>query len=125
MVAADTADLSETGLGGDHASGGMRALTLIQAEHLPVISALVGTDVRPEFLRRNVVVSGLNLGALKGERLWIGEAEVQITGPRHPCSRMEEALGPGGYNAVRGHGGWCASVVHAGRFALGDEVVPI
>ena len=35
---------------------------------------------------------------------------------------MEEAFGPGGYSAVRGHGGWCAEVLRPGRIALGDTV---
>ena len=125
MVAMEAAEVTEAGLEGDHASAGMRALTLIQAEHLPVISALAGVEARPELLRRNVVVSGINLGALKGERLGIGAAEIEITGPRHPCSRMEEALGHGGYNAVGGHGGWCATVIRPGRIAVGDEVAPV
>ena len=125
MVAVEAAELTEAGLMGDHASAGTRALTLIQAEHLPVISALAGVEARPELLRRNVVVSGINLGALRGERLRIGAAEMEITGPRHPCSRMEEALGAGGYNAVRGHGGWCATVLRPGRITVGDGVVPI
>ena len=122
MVAVDAALLTEDGIEGDHGRAGMRAVTLIQAEHLPVIAALAGAAAPPEALRRNVVVAGLNLGALRGAVLRIGAARVEVTGPRHPCSRMEEALGPGGYNAVRGHGGWCASVVAPGRIALGDEV---
>lgn len=124
MVSVSGTELTDAGLEGDHASAGMRALTLIQAEHLPVVTALSGTEARPELLRRNIVVSGLNLGALKGARVRIGTAEIEITGPRHPCSRMEEALGPGGYNAVRGHGGWCAQVIRPGHLALGDEVFP-
>jgi MOSC domain-containing protein YiiM len=35
---------------------------------------------------------------------------------------MEEALGEGGYNAVRGHGGWCATVIRPGRLGVGDQV---
>lgn len=125
-VLAPEALLDEDGLAGDHASNGKRAITLIQSEHLPVISALAGTDATPARLRRNLVVSGLNLAALRGARLRLGPtAQVEVTGPCPPCSRMEEALGPGGYNAVRGHGGWYAQVVAPGLVALGDVVVPL
>lgn len=120
----DDADLTLSGLVGDHARPGKRALTLIQAEHLPVISALVGKEATAEILRRNLVVSGINLGALRGARLRIGPtAEIEITSPCAPCSRMEEALGPGGYNAVRGHGGWCATVMRSGPISLNDQVI--
>ena len=127
MQCVSDAVLTEGGLSGDHASGGMRALTLIQAEHLPVIAALACLHmVEPEQLRRNVVVSGLNLGGRRGAALRIGEAEIVLTGPCHPCSRMEEALGHGGYAAMRGHGGWYAEVTRGGgRIAVGDAVVPV
>ena len=119
------AELTEAGLAGDRSRKGKRALTLIQAEHLPVIAALAGRDVGPELLRRNLVVSGINLIALRGKRLAIGAAVVEITTPCAPCSRMEEALGPGGYNAMRGHGGWCASVVTASRISPTAPVKPV
>ena len=120
------AELTQRGLTGDHAPGGQRALTLIQAEHLPAIAALCGLDdVDPAALRRNLVVSGLNLAGRKGVRLRLGSAEIVLTGPCHPCSRMEENLGHGGYAAMRGHGGWYAEVARAGRIAVGDEIVPV
>lgn len=122
-LAVETAELGLSGLVGDHARPGKRALTLIQAEHLPVVSTLAGREATPALLRRNLVVSGINLGALRGMRLRLSEeAEVEITGPCAPCSRMEEALGEGGYNAVRGHGGWCATVLRPGRLTVGDGV---
>ncbi|MGR3491911.1 MAG: MOSC domain-containing protein [Shimia sp.] len=120
MQSVDEAKLTETGLAGDHARPGKRALTLIQAEHLPVIAALTGIDITPDLLRRNIVVSKLNLLALKGARVTIGTAEIEITGPCPPCSRMEEALGPGGYSAMRGHGGVCATVIQPGIVRCGD-----
>jgi MOSC domain-containing protein YiiM len=103
----------------------MRAVTLIQAEHLPVIAALAGREVRSEHLRRNLVVSGLNLAALRGWTVRVGTATLRITGPCPPCSRMEEVLGEGGYNSVRGHGGWYAEVQAPGVIRLGDGVEPL
>jgi len=117
------ADVTQTGLSGDHGRAGKRAVTLIQAEHLPVIAALAGlSHVDTATLRRNLVISGINLGALRGRHIRIGSAVLRITGPCAPCSRMERALGPGGYNAMRGHGGWCAEVVAPGIIATGDRV---
>lgn len=118
--------VGEAGLAGDHARPGKRAVTLIQAEHLPVIGAMLGHGaVAPERMRRNLVVSGINLAALKGRHLRIGTAVLSIDVICAPCSRMEETLGKGGYSAVRGHGGWCASVVSPGQICVGDAVTPV
>jgi len=111
---------------GDRYAGrsGNRHLTLIQAEHLPAIGSYLGLPaVDPARLRRNVVVSGLNLLALKGQRFRLGEAVLEMTGECHPCSRMEEEFGTGGYNAVRGHGGITARVLEGGAVSLGDALV--
>ncbi|MFV0444487.1 MAG: MOSC domain-containing protein [Planctomycetaceae bacterium] len=116
-----------TGLEGDHHSkrrpGGKRQVTLFQAEHLPVVAALVGENAIPlELLRRNIVVEGINLLSLKGLRFQIGGVLLEGTGSCDPCSRMEENLGPGGYQAMRGHGGLTARVVEAGEIRIGDRV---
>jgi MOSC domain-containing protein YiiM len=123
MQAVDRAELQDHGLAGDHARPGKRAVTLIQGEHLPVIAALAGCPaITPGQLRRNLVVSGVNLSATRGRILAIGPALLRVTGPCAPCSRMETALGPGGYNAMRGHGGWCAEVLDPGPISTGDQV---
>ena len=113
---------------GDHArpkAGGKRQITLIQHEHLAAVAGYLGLDapLAPGRLRRNLAVSGLNLLALKNRRIQIGEEVIlDITGECHPCSRMEEELGPGGYNAMRGHGGLTANIVQGGLIYLGDAV---
>lgn len=115
-----------TGLVGDHhAAGGAskREVTLIQAEHLPVIAALSGhAVVPPEWLRRNIVVAGIPLVALKERTFRVGKVLLKTTGPCDPCSRMEEQLGAGGYNAMRGLGGITACVLTGGTIMVGDEV---
>lgn len=115
------------GLDGDRRSSpGKRAVTLIQWEHLPVIAALAGLpEVAPAALRRNIAVSGINLLGLRKATFRIGSAVLRGTGPCAPCSRMEEALGPGGFNAVRGHGGITAEVLEAGEVTAGDAVLPV
>lgn len=100
-----------------------RQVTLIQQEHLAVIAALAGVAaVDVAALRRNLVVSGINLVALKNARVRVGHALLEIVGPCQPCSRMEQAVGPGGYAAMRGHGGMTARVVEAGAIGVGDPV---
>jgi MOSC domain-containing protein YiiM len=114
------------GLTGDRFAGSAsskRQVTLIQAEHLDAVARLMRReDLDPALVRRNIVVSGINLLALNGAEFRIGDAVFEGTGGCHPCSRIEEALGPGGYNAMRGHGGLTARVIEGGLIRVGAEV---
>jgi MOSC domain-containing protein YiiM len=113
------------GLVGDHYGGksGKREVTLIQAEHLAAVAYMLKKEaIDPELTRRNIVVSGINLLAFADQQFQIGEAVLEMTGHCHPCTRMEENLGEGGYNAMRGHGGITCRVVTGGTIKLGDEV---
>ena len=117
----------ETGRGvlGDRYSrlDGNRQVTLIGAENLAAIGAFLGGGpIDPKAVRRNVVVQGLNLLALKERRFRIGDAILETSGECHPCSRMEEVLGVGAYNAMRGQGGITARVLHGGAVRIGDAV---
>lgn len=120
------------GLVGDHRAdrarktSAKREVTLIQAEHLPVVASLTGRrDVDPALLRRNLVVAGINLLSLKDHRFRIGEVELVGTGECHPCSRMEENLGEGGYQAMRGHGGLTARILSGGMIEVGAEIAAL
>jgi MOSC domain-containing protein YiiM len=114
------------GLAGDHyasKNNGKRQVTLIQAEHLEAVARLLGIgQVDAAQLRRNVVVSGINLYALRDRRFRIGDVLLEGSGTCDPCSRMEEVLGEGGYNAMRGHGGILARIIEGGTFSVGDAV---
>ncbi len=117
------------GIEGDHyhsATQGARQVTVIAAEHLLAIGSYLGQDSAPPgLLRRNVVVRGINLGALKERRFRLGGALLECSGECHPCSKMERLLGVGGYNAVRGHGGITARVLEGGAVRLGDLLAPL
>lgn len=130
LQSVDHATVTTDGLQGDHISkgrdiSGKRAITLIQQEHLAVIGAFLRQPaIEPARLRRNLVIKGINLIALKKRIIRIGTVTLAITGPCAPCSRMEEELGTGGYSAVRGHGGVTAKVVEPGTIKLGDVISP-
>lgn len=125
QVVPEVAATPEQAIVGDRyrSANGKRQITLIQFEHLAAIGSMLGREaIAPEVLRRNLVVQGINLLALKGKRFQVGTTLLEYTGPCEPCSKMEAALGSGGYNAMRGHGGINARVIKAGRIALGDVV---
>ncbi|PHX45521.1 molybdenum cofactor sulfurase [Pseudomonas sp. NZIPFR-PS5] len=117
----------EAGLAGDHARPGprnARQVTLIQWEHFAVVSSLMGraedNPVLPQDLRRNIVISGINLFSLKNRRFRIGQAIFETTGWCQPCARLEQRLGHGIFQAVRGHGGITARVIQSGIVRLDD-----
>lgn len=119
--------VAEYGLEGDHrmtkTPGSGRQVTLISQEFIRQIAGHMGlSDIDPAELRRNIVIAGVNLNALRRQRFRVGEALLEATQLCHPCSRMEQALGPGGVVAMLGYGGLCAKVIESGDIACGDLV---
>lgn len=117
----------DKGIDGEHHAGNTerphRQVTLIQKEHFPVIADLLSrNDVTPEQLRRNIVVSGINVASLRSQEFLIGDAVLQGTGDCVPCALMDATLGKGGYAAMVGHGGITAAVVKSGTISVGDPV---
>lgn len=120
--------LEARGLDGDRVTlgrpGSKRQVTLVQEEHLAVIAGLAHVPaVTAETVRRNIVVRGINLLALSKLRFALGDEVVLVgTGPCAPCGKMDSAIGPGGFQAMRGHGGITAIVERGGRFDVGAAV---
>lgn len=116
--------IEDYGLQGDKAgsrAGGKRQVTLIQMEYLKIVQSLLPQlTFNLADLRRNIGISGINLNALKGCVVQLGEAQLEITGFCHPCNKLENQLGYGVFNALRGHGGLTAKVIQTGDIKLGD-----
>lgn len=116
------------GLEGDRrckgSMGSARQMTMISVEYIDTIARLLKKEsIDPAVLRRNLVVSGINLTALRHQRFQIGDAVFEATAQCHPCSRMEQALGQHGVAAMLGHGGLCAKIITGGTVRVGDDVV--
>ena len=86
--------------------GSARQITIISEEYIAQIEYFMALrrgqgqgdifvdhqPVVPAMLRRNLVVSGINLTAIRHQRLRIGEAEIETNALCDPCSRMEQVL---------------------------------
>ncbi|GHD33786.1 MOSC domain-containing protein [Halioglobus pacificus] len=119
--------IADRGLQGDHRTektpGSGRQVTLISREFIQQTQHFLGeSDIHPGRLRRNLVISGINLHALRHQRFSIGEALFEAGALCHPCSRMEAELGKGGVAAMLGHGGLCCKIIIGGEIAIGDAV---
>lgn len=114
------------GLEGDHrcgkTPGSSRQVTVISREFISQIEVFLKREIPPGLLRRNLVVEGLNLNALRHQQFQIGSAVFEATALCHPCNRMEKTLGKGAVVAMLGHGGLCAKVIQTGCIALNDSI---
>lgn len=129
-VVESTEALEGLGLRGDRrclgTPGTARQVSLISLEHIEVVAKILGIQsIDPCLLRRNLVISGINIHALRHQQFSIGDAVFEATALCHPCSRMDEALGKGGHAAMLGHGGLCARVIKSGNISVGDTLIKI
>ena len=78
------------------------------------------TNKSPGALRRNVVVSAVNLNDLIGEDFSI--QGVRLRGMAHcrPCYWLDQALAPGAEEFLEGNGGLRAQILSDGVIAVGD-----
>jgi hypothetical protein len=97
---------------------GDRDLTLIEAEAVEAI------DLEPGEARRNVVVRGIDLDALVGQRFRIGAVECEALEVNPPCRHLEKLTRPGVLKGLAGRGGIRCAIRTGGEIAVGDRVEP-
>ena len=73
--------------------------------------------------RRNVVVRGIDLNALRGKPFTLdsgdGPVRFQAAGETSPCAWMDDRLAPGARDALRGRGGLRAEPTSSGVLRVG------
>jgi MOSC domain-containing protein YiiM len=98
---------------------GRRQVLLMDRETLDVF------ELAPGIVRENVTTEGLNVnGLVIGQRLQIGEVELQVSAVCDPCEQIE-ALRPGLQAAMQDRRGMLCKVVRGGILRRGDEIVVI
>lgn len=100
-----------------HARSGKREVLLASAEHLRAVG------LEPGQIRENFTIEGADVEHWPvGQRLRLGEVELEVTMRCDPCERME-ALRPGLRAELAGRRGMLARVLRTGTVAVGDELV--
>ncbi|MDB6024503.1 MAG: sulfurase [Verrucomicrobiales bacterium] len=108
-------------------SGGpsKRQVSLIEREQIAEHTTTLGLEtLLPGTVRSNIETSGIDLIALVGKQVRIGEAILFFYEPRTPCAKMDAICI--GLRALMDDGkqGVMAQVIRSGKIAVGDEIVP-
>ena|SRR2546421_1416509 len=78
------------------------------------------TNKSPGDLRRNVIVSAVNLNDLIGEEFAIQGVRLRGTAHCRPCYWMNQAIAPGAEEFLQGNGGLRAQILTDGVITVGD-----
>ena len=103
-------------------------VTVLAAEALDELAAELGVGpFDPALARRNVVLRGAEVEALRGQTFALdcGEGVVVLRGgrPANPCAWMDVVLAPGAHRGMRGRGGIRCAALTDGVLKLGPAVL--
>ena len=100
-----------------------RQVTLIEREQIGEHAVALGLEtIGPGAVRSNIETDGIDLVALVGRSIQIGEAVLFLYEPRTPCEKMDRICQ--GLRALMEHSkqGVLAQVVRGGVIRVGDAV---
>jgi MOSC domain-containing protein YiiM len=99
-----------------HSRPGSRQVLIVDSE------TLTSFGLHPGQIKENITTGGIRVNELvKGQRLQIGEAVLEVTGPCEPCSRMDE-IRMGLQQELHGQRGILCRVIEGGRIQRGDTI---
>ncbi len=104
---------------------GKRQVTLIGREQIAEHAVTLGLEMIPSgIVRSNIETTGLNLIALLGQEVRVGEAILFFYEARTPCEKMDRICQ--GLRALmeERQQGVLAQVVRGGVIRVGDAIVP-
>jgi MOSC domain-containing protein YiiM len=120
------------GIVGDRYAGKLAhrdaAVTVLAAESVEALAAeLRSGPLDPLLTRRNVVLRGAEVEALRGElfSLDCGEGVVLLRGgrPANPCAWLDTVLAPGAHRGMRGRAGIRCAPLSGGVLRLGPALL--
>lgn len=91
-----------------------------QAVYLEVKAKFDLPDLHPSAFRRNVLIEGVDLNSLIGEKFSINGVEFSGSEEAAPCYWMNEACAEGVHEFIKGKGGLRCRVHNNGKLSKGE-----
>ena len=111
------------GLVGDRYHGTKHRHVTVQATGaLEAAAADLGAPVDPGRTRRNITISGAEVPTTPGQRMTIGDVELEVVRIAAPCRLMDDGIGPGAQRALHDRGGVVLRLLTSGVIRVGDAV---
>lgn len=103
--------------------GHPKQITFFDMDVVDALSDRAGHPVPPQSVRRNVFVRGLDLPSLVGKHFTLQGIRFEGVDPCKPCYWMDEAVGPGTEDFLKGKGGLRARILDDGelRVSIDEE----
>ncbi len=110
------------GLVGDRYHGSRHRHVTVQAlDDLEAAAEVLGRPIDPGLTRRNVTVDRGPLPTRPGERMTIGDVELEVVRIAAPCRLLDDWLGEGAMAALRSpRGGTVFRLLTSGTIRVGD-----
>lgn len=100
-----------------------RQISLIEREQIAEHAAALGLEtIAPGAVRANMETTGINLVALVGSEIEIGNAILLIVEPRDPCKKMDAICQGLRKLMENGRQGVLAQVMKSGTIRVGDTI---
>jgi MOSC domain-containing protein YiiM len=103
-----------------------RQVTVQSAEELAEAASAWGAPIDAGSTRRNVTLSHGRVPTRPGDRIRIGELELEVVRVAAPCRILDDTVGPGAPAALRRRAGAVCRVLSGGTVRVGDlaELLP-
>jgi len=100
-----------------------RQVTLMEREQIADHAVALGLQsIPPGAVRSNIETSGLDLVALVGKQVQMGEAILLLYAPRDPCEQMDAVCQGLRQLMMNDRQGVLAQVVRSGKVRIGDDI---
>jgi MOSC domain-containing protein YiiM len=114
---------TDRGIVGDRYHGtGFRQVTVQSEAALARAASEYGAPVPVGLTRRNLTIGEGEVPSAPGHLIRVGPVLLEVVCIRQPCQRLDDTIGPGVKEVLRGRAGSLCRVLEGGTIQVGDPV---